>query len=49
MERTTKKLGGGGEDAYVSGLFWREQDPSLPNSCDMAVQRPESLEEKVKK
>ena len=47
VEQTTKKLGG--EDAYVSGLFWREEDPSLPNSCDMAVRRPESLEEKVKK
>ena len=46
MEPTTKKLGG--EDAYVSGLFWCEEDPSLPNSCDMAVRRPESLEKKVK-
>ena len=41
MEQTTKKLVG--EDAYVSGLLWREEDPSLPNSNDMAVWRLESL------
>ena len=41
MEQTTKKLEG--EDAYVSGLLWREEDPSLPNSYDMAVWRLESL------
>ena len=41
MEQTTKKVEG--EDAYVSGLLWREEDPSLPNSYDMAVWRLESL------
>ena len=45
MELTTKKLEG--EDAYVSGLLWREEDPSLPNSNDMAVWRLESLEKKL--
>ena len=45
MEQTTKKLEG--EDAYVSGLLWREEDPSLPNSYDMAVWRLESLEKKL--
>ena len=45
MEQTTKKLEG--EDAYVSGLLWREEDPSLPNSNDMALWRLESLEKKL--
>ena len=45
MEQTTKKLVG--EDAYVSGLLWREEDPSLPNSNDMALWRLESLEKKL--
>ena len=45
MEQTTKKLEG--EDAYVSGLLWREEDPSLPNSNDMAVWRLESSEKKL--
>ena len=36
MEQTTKKLEV--EDAYVSGLLWRE-DPSLPNKYDMAERR----------
>ena len=36
MEQTTKKLDG--EDAYVSGLLWRE-DSSLPNKYDMAERR----------
>ena len=36
MEQTTKKLEG--EDAYVSGLLWRE-DSSLPNKYDMAERR----------
>ena len=41
MEQTSKKLEG--EDAYVSGLLWREEDPSIPNNYDMTVQ---SWEEK---
>ena len=45
MEQTTKKLEG--EDAYVSGLLWREEDPSLPNSNDMTVWRLELLENKL--
>ena len=35
MEQTTEKLED--EGAYVSGLLWREEDPSLPNNYDMAV------------
>ena len=46
MEQTTKKLEG--EDAYVSGLLWREEDPSLPYNYDMAARRLESLEKKFK-
>ena len=34
MERRTVKIEG--EDAYVSGLLWREEHPTLPNNCDMA-------------
>ena len=45
MEQTTKKLEG--EDAYVSGLLWREEDPSPPNSYCMVVWRLESLEKKL--
>ena len=45
MEQRTKKLEG--EDACVSGLLWREEDPLLPNSYDMAVWRLESLEKKL--
>ena len=33
MEQTTKKLEG--EDAYVSGLLLREEDPSLPYNYDI--------------
>ena len=33
MEQTTKKLEG--EDAYVSGLLWREEDRSLPYNYDI--------------
>jgi len=46
MEQATKILEG--EDAYVSGLLWREEDPSLPNNYDMAVRRLESLEKRFK-
>lgn len=44
MERTTGKKEG--EDAYVSGLLWREENPSLPNNYDMAKRRLQSLEKK---
>ena len=46
MEQRTKISEG--EDAYVSGLLWREEVPSLPNNCDMAVCRLESLEKRLK-
>ena len=46
MEQTTKKLED--EDAYVSGLLWREEDPSPPYNYDMAVRRLESLDKKFK-
>ena len=42
MERTTFKIKD--EDTYVSGLLWREEDPSLPNSYEMANKRLLSLE-----
>ena len=44
MERSTVKFEG--EDAYVSGLFWRDKEPSLPNNYDMALRRLKSLEKK---
>ena len=46
MEQTAKKLED--EDAHVSGLLWREEDPSLPYNYDMAMRRLESLEKKLK-
>ena len=44
MEQTTFKSAS--EDAYVSGLLWREQEPSLPNNYEMAKRRLQSLEKK---
>jgi len=46
MERTTVKIEG--EDAYVSGLQWRDEEPSLPTNYDMAKRRLTSLEKKLK-
>ena len=43
MEQTTVKIEG--EDAYVSGLLWRNE-PSLPNNYEMAKRRLKSLEKK---
>ena len=43
MEKTTFK--NASEDAYVSGLLWREEEPSLPNNYEMA-KRLQSLEKK---
>ncbi|XP_068686750.1 uncharacterized protein [Montipora foliosa] len=34
------------EDAYVSGLLWRDEEPSLPNNYGMAKRRLQSLEKK---
>ena len=42
MEKTTFKSAS--EDAYVSGLLWREEEPSLPNNYEMAKRRLQSLE-----
>ncbi|KAK2558702.1 hypothetical protein P5673_018907 [Acropora cervicornis] len=44
MERTTVKIDG--EDGYVSGLLWREEDPHLPNNFNMAKQKLKFLEKK---
>ena len=44
MERTTVKIEG--EDTYVSGLLWRDEEPLLPNNYDMAMRRLKSLEKK---
>jgi len=42
MERTTAKIEG--ENAYVSGLLWRDEEPSLPNNYDKAKRSLNSLE-----
>ena len=44
VERATVEIDG--EDAYVSGLLWREEDPHLPNNFNMAKQRIKSQEKK---
>ena len=44
MEKTTFK--NASEDAYVSGLLWREEEPSLPNNYEIAKKRLQSLEKK---
>ena len=44
MENTTFKIAS--EDAYVSGLLWREEEPSLSNNYEMAKRRLQSLERK---
>ena len=44
MEKTTFKSVN--EDAYVSGLLWRDEEPSLPNNYGMAKRRLQSLEKK---
>ena len=46
MEQRTKISEG--EDAYVSGLLWLDEDPSIPNNYDMALRRLESLEKRFK-
>ena len=44
MGKTTFKSAS--EDAYVSGLLWREEEPSLPNNYEMARRRLQSLKKK---
>ncbi|XP_068739457.1 uncharacterized protein [Montipora capricornis] len=44
IEKTTFKSVN--EDAYVSGLLWRDEEPSLPNNYGMAKRRLQSLEKK---
>ena len=44
MEKTTFK--NATKDAYVSGLLWREEEPSLPKNYEMAKKRLQSLEKK---
>ena len=44
MERTTVKIEV--EDAYVSGLLWREEHPTLPNNYDIAERLLTPLEKK---
>ena len=46
MEKTTFKSAT--EDAYVSGLLWREEEPSLPNNFEMTKRRLQFLEKKFK-
>ena len=44
MEKTTFK--NASEDAYVSGLLWREEEQSLPNNYEMAKKRLQTLKKK---
>ena len=44
MHKTTFKSAS--EDAYMSGLMWREEELSLPNNYEMAKRRLQSLERK---
>ena len=44
MERTSFKMEE--ENAYVSGLLWRKDKPSLPNNYGMAKRRLQSSEKK---
>ena len=44
MEWRTVKFEG--EDTYVSGLLWRDEEPSLPKNYDMALRKLKSLEKK---
>ena len=42
VEKTTFK--NASEDAYVLGLLWREEEPSLRNNYEMAKKRLQSSE-----
>ena len=44
MEQKPVKIDG--EDAYMPGLLWGEEDPHLPNNFNMVKQRLKSLEKK---
>ena len=44
MEKTTFKSAS--EEAYVLGLLWIEEEPSLPNNYEIAKRRLQSLERK---
>jgi hypothetical protein len=46
MEESTRKIDN--EDAYESGLLWRDKEPNLPNNYEMALQRLHSLNKKFK-
>jgi hypothetical protein len=46
MEESTRKIEN--EDAYESGLLWRDKEPNLPNNYEMALQHLHSLNKKFK-
>ncbi|XP_062711642.1 uncharacterized protein LOC134289598 [Aedes albopictus] len=43
LERTTKRVG----DRFITGLLWKEEDPSLPDSYPMAARRMRTLEKRL--
>ena len=45
MEKTAFKRAH--EDAFKSGLLWREEEPSLPNNDKIAQRKQQSLEKKL--
>lgn len=47
MERTTRKIEG--DNAYESGLLWRNEESKLPNDYEMALQRLYSLNKRNEK
>ncbi|XP_062704050.1 uncharacterized protein LOC134286454 [Aedes albopictus] len=45
LERTTKRVG----DRFETGLLWKTDDPSFPDSYPMALRRLKQLEKKLEK
>lgn len=43
LERTTKRIG----DRYETGLLWKNDNPSFPDSYPMALRRLKQLEKKL--
>ncbi|XP_065074719.1 uncharacterized protein LOC135698602 [Ochlerotatus camptorhynchus] len=43
LERTTKRVG----DRFETGLLWKEDDPSFPDSYPMAARRMKSLDKRL--
>ncbi|XP_055615048.1 uncharacterized protein LOC129761356 [Toxorhynchites rutilus septentrionalis] len=45
LEKTTVRVG----DRFETGLLWKEDDPSFPDSYPMAVKRMQSMERRLQK